>query len=580
MSTVSVIIPVLDDAPALDVCLGHLMRQRVLPDEVVVVDNGEQPTAGLVRRSDLPFPVRVVHEPRRGTASATAAGFDAAHGDLLARCDADCRPDDGWVGALAAAFAADRGLDAVTGHIAFHDLSGWSGTLGTLFYRTGMGLGMHLALARPPLWGSNLALRATAWQRCRDAVHPDDPLVHDDLDLSFALGPLARVRRVRDLRVTAEARIFDSPRHLVTRVRRALRTCRLGWRRQPPGHRWVNRLTGGRYLWAKEPREELRDGDVAFVDVAVATLWVEPGTDRPLDAPAVGAPVDPEAWNRVLDEDAREWMVGRVETQAQLGARVTVTERRGDWAHVVVHDQPTPRDPRGYPGWVPVAQVRTNPTFDRQLAERELAVVTADSTLLCATSSGGRPRLAVGVTTTLPVLSARAGAVELALPDGSAAWADAGDVARVPRPSHAPAPAADPAPTGEQLVATAERFLGLRYLWAGVSPWGLDCSGFALLAHRIHGIEIPRDADAQAEAGEAVEAEDLRPGDLLFFAEPGGVGFVHHVGMYHGQGRMIHAPNPRSAVCVVDWRAWDANREFSGARRYLSERSAGAPAPG
>ena len=84
----------------------------------------------------------------------------------------------------------------------------------------------------------------------------------------------------------------------------------------------------------------------------------------------------------------------------------------------------------------------------------------------------------------------------------------------------------------------------------------------------------------QAEAGEAVEAEDLRPGDLLFFAEPGGVGFVHHVGMYHGQGRMIHAPNPRSAVCVVDWRAWDANREFSGARRYLSERSAGAPAPG
>ncbi|WP_374928070.1 NlpC/P60 family protein [Kytococcus sedentarius] len=574
MTTVSVIIPVLDDADALHVCLGHLLRQRVLPDEVVVVDNGPEPTAGLVRRSDLPFALRVVHEPRRGTASASARGFDAAHGDLLARCDADCRPDDVWVQALVEAFDDDPGLDAVTGTIAFHDLPGWRGVLGTLFYRVGMGVGMHLALARPALWGSNLALRATAWRQARDAVHRDDPLVHDDLDLSFVLGPLARVRRVPGMRVTAEARIFDSPRHLATRVRRALHTCRLGWRRQPPGHRWVNRLTGGRYLWAKEPREELRAGDTAFVDVAVATLWVEPGTDRSLDAPAVGAPVDPVAWNRVLDDAAREWMVGRVETQALLGTRVTVTERRGDWAHVVVHDQPTPRDPRGYPGWVPVAQVRTNPTFARQLTERALAVVTADSATLCATPSGGRPRLAAGVTTTLPVLSAGPGAVQLALPDGSAAWADAGDVARVP------AGGPGDAPSGEELVATAERFLGLRYLWAGVSPWGLDCSGFALLVHRIHGIDIPRDADAQAEAGEPVAEQDLRPGDLLFFAEPGGVGFVHHVGIHHGDGRMIHAPNPRESVCVVDWRAWDAGREFSGARRYLSPRSAGGPAPG
>lgn len=345
MSAVSVVVPVLDDADALAVCLDHLARQRVLPGEVVVVDNGSVPTPGLVRQSDLPFPVRVVHEPRRGTSAASARGFDTARGEVLARCDADCRPDAEWVAAVEASFAADPLLDAATGVIAFHDLSGVLGAVGTVFYRVGMGAGMHLALAAPPLWGSNLALRASTWRRVRELVHRHDARVHDDLDLSFALGPLARVRRVPGMRVTAEARVFDSPRHLATRVQRALYTCRRGWRRQPPGHRWVCRLTGGRYLWAKDPRS--RTGPHA------------------------------------------------------LGAA-------------------------------------PSPVFAAWRASRPRAEVTVESAPVAATPAGERVRLTLPRGTRLPVLGERGEAVEVGLPDGSAAWVPAADVQVAPTPSAPP----------------------------------------------------------------------------------------------------------------------------------------------
>lgn len=242
-AAVSVVIPCLDDAPALAVCLEHLDRQTRPPTEVVVVDNGSSPDPRLQQLSaGHPYAVRVVHEPVRGAGAAAARGYDEAKGEILARCDADSRPAAGWIEAIASAFARDDGLDAVTGPVDFHDLSGWQGVLGRAFYRAGLSIGMHLAIATTPLWGSNLALRATAWERARRLVHRDDPRVHDDLDLSFALGPDARVRRLAGMRVSAEARIYDSRAALSERVARAMHTCRRGWEHQSAGLRWVERV--------------------------------------------------------------------------------------------------------------------------------------------------------------------------------------------------------------------------------------------------------------------------------------------------------------------------------------------------
>ncbi|MBO1912704.1 C40 family peptidase, partial [Microvirga sp. 3-52] len=127
-----------------------------------------------------------------------------------------------------------------------------------------------------------------------------------------------------------------------------------------------------------------------------------------------------------------------------------------------------------------------------------------------------------------------------------------------------------PKPTGETLVQAGEQFLSLPYLWAGTSGFGFDCSGFTYTIYQANGITIPRDSSVQATHGSAVNKDDLQKGDLLFFAYEQGKGAVHHVGMYIGDGKMIHAPNPASTVEMVDvFESKHWTSEYAGARRYL-----------
>jgi cell wall-associated NlpC family hydrolase len=121
-----------------------------------------------------------------------------------------------------------------------------------------------------------------------------------------------------------------------------------------------------------------------------------------------------------------------------------------------------------------------------------------------------------------------------------------------------PLAAVAPPPAG--LVATAREFMGLQYLWGGLSAWGFDCSGLTWAVYRVHGITIPRDADAQFAAGTPVARGALRPGDLLFYERP----VVGHVAIYAGGGMMIEAPNSASRVRLVPVRSAD----FVGAKRF------------
>jgi gamma-D-glutamyl-L-lysine dipeptidyl-peptidase len=124
-----------------------------------------------------------------------------------------------------------------------------------------------------------------------------------------------------------------------------------------------------------------------------------------------------------------------------------------------------------------------------------------------------------------------------------------------------------PKPTGAQIVSTAKAFQGLRYLWAGTSGFGFDCSGLTHTVYWRYGITIPRDADRQALHGTSVARRNLKPGDLLFFAGVGGVGQIHHVAIYVGGGKMIHSPNPDASVVVSSISSMES--EYAGARRYL-----------
>lgn len=237
---VSVVIPCKDDAVALRHCLAALAAQDEPPHEVVVVDNGSSDDSAAVARE---LGARVVSEPAPGIGAAAAAGYDAATGDLIARCDADTLVPPGWTRHIREVFEADPSLDALTGHGDFYDVPRWRAVVHGRLYLWAYYSSMHGALAHPPLWGSTAALPRDRWEGARERVHRWDPEVHDDVDLALALPAEARVRHDRTLRVQVSGRSLVGWAQTRRRFRRGMRTLRLAWAEgQTPTARWRRRL--------------------------------------------------------------------------------------------------------------------------------------------------------------------------------------------------------------------------------------------------------------------------------------------------------------------------------------------------
>jgi cell wall-associated NlpC family hydrolase len=102
--------------------------------------------------------------------------------------------------------------------------------------------------------------------------------------------------------------------------------------------------------------------------------------------------------------------------------------------------------------------------------------------------------------------------------------------------------------TGSAVVSAAKKYLGVPYVWGGTDPArGLDCSGLVQRAYADLGIKLPRVSRDQAKAGTPVASlAQAKPGDLLAFHHP-----VDHIGIYIGDGKMIHAPRPGKDVQIV-----------------------------
>jgi peptidoglycan DL-endopeptidase CwlO len=104
-------------------------------------------------------------------------------------------------------------------------------------------------------------------------------------------------------------------------------------------------------------------------------------------------------------------------------------------------------------------------------------------------------------------------------------------------------------------AAMAQR--GKPYVWAAGGPGAFDCSGLTSYAYRAAGISLPHSSRMQSQMGQSVSRENLQPGDLVFFYSP-----VSHVGIYIGDGQMVHAPTSGDVVKVAPLMSG-----FSGARR-------------
>ena len=275
--------------------------------------------------------------------------------------------------------------------------------------------------------------------------------------------------------------------------------------------------------------------DRMYVTVPVTALWTSARAPREIDGPAVAELPDVEGWLRLLDDavpDGRLGLHGRVLTQLLLGEPVTVLERTGDgWAEVVCPWQPSSLDGRGYPGWVPLAHLGADRPQDAPAAPRHLP-----------------------------------GGASSATPAPAAAAATPGRAEDAPRDTAGDV-AGDVARADGSFLDRAASHVGLRYLWGGMSAEGLDCSGLVHHAMRELGVVVPRDADDQHDACDPVPLEDVRPGDLYFFAREGRR--AHHVGIVTAPGRMLHAPESDGLGVILE-EDLDADRlaTLAGAGRF------------
>lgn len=96
---------------------------------------------------------------------------------------------------------------------------------------------------------------------------------------------------------------------------------------------------------------------------------------------------------------------------------------------------------------------------------------------------------------------------------------------------------------GAAVVSAAYKFLGVPYVWGGESMSGVDCSGLVMLAHRAIGVRLSHYSGSQGSGGKKVPVGQQLPGDVVCY--------VGHVGIYIGNGQMIHAPEPGKKVCIV-----------------------------
>ena len=122
-------------------------------------------------------------------------------------------------------------------------------------------------------------------------------------------------------------------------------------------------------------------------------------------------------------------------------------------------------------------------------------------------------------------------------------------------------------PQGESAVVdSARKYLGTPYVWGGTSPSGFDCSGFVQYVLAENGKSVPRTSQEQFASGQAVDKSNLQAGDLVFYNWSGGTEATH-VGIYEGNGKMIHAPHSGDVVKEVDFNSYGQN-VYLGARRY------------
>lgn len=296
--------------------------------------------------------------------------------------------------------------------------------------------------------------------------------------------------------------------------------------------------------------------------VPVATVWTTPEKVRPIDADGIAKNPNINKWLQEMSRDDKRDLVddNRIQTQLLYGEPVLIDEVVDGWAKIIALWQPCQKDERGYPGWVPMTQLQEVET----LAELGYARVLHDKVQLWTEEF--KPSTVVPFNTMLPV-KGMGDFICLQTPDGNALiMKDAVEIVATHNQSSQA--------TGLDIATLGASFLDLPYLWAGMSSYGYDCSGFTYNLMKASGVIISRDAVDQAVEGAEIDQRDESSwhiGDLLFFAYEEGKGKLHHVGVYYGNGLMLHSPTPGKSVEIIELAGTKHEVELCAVRRFMEK---------
>jgi SH3-like domain-containing protein len=223
-------------------------------------------------------------------------------------------------------------------------------------------------------------------------------------------------------------------------------------------------------------------------------------------------------------------------TQSTLGTPLTIYKKKGDWYYV--------QTPDGYLGWLYKGGfTRMTPTQLEQWQQGNRVVYLPEMGFSYASTAPDAPVVSdLLAGNILLALHRTATHTQVQYPDGRMAFLPNEDIASLEDWLNTRTP------TPEQILKTAQQWMGRPYLWGGTSGKAVDCSGFTKSVFYLNGLMLPRDASQQVHVGLPIETDatlkNLLPGDFLFFGTPATAEKaerVRHVAIYMGDGKIIHS---------------------------------------
>lgn len=220
-------------------------------------------------------------------------------------------------------------------------------------------------------------------------------------------------------------------------------------------------------------------------------------------------------------------------TQTLFAQQVKIITETSGWSKVEVTD--------GYIGWVDSSKI------DKKFSSitPEIIIIESQSKNIYSSMNGTSPITKLTLGTELYLIKKTDNWYEVALPMNTSGWIENTETLRLQAGTHIPKT------KGAEFVNTAEKFLGVPYLWGGVGAGGIDCSGLTYISSRVNGVDLPRDAQPQYDAiptSITPNTTDMKPGDLVFFSTYIGSQAITHVGIYIGNNQFLESSGSEGVV--------------------------------